>query len=79
MEIGIFDPRGVPYSEERFLTEPELAQEFLEVYETNSIGILPKWREMNNSRIMEIATFRLNCMVRDLERSDAMRRVDQLQ
>ena len=79
MNVGILDLKGIPYSEERFATEPDLAQEFLEVYETNSVGILPNWREFTSDRVMEIATFRLNCMIRDLERAESMRRLDKLQ
>jgi hypothetical protein len=65
-EAIVCDEDGAPFTPERFLTEPEAAQMFLELIENNSFRVLPQWRELPNQDILTMATNKLSSVQQDL-------------
>lgn len=69
MEITavIHDEKGIPYTTERFMEEPESAQEFLKTFEAFSFGYLKtNWIEWENDKLIHTASRLLGQMSRDL-------------
>lgn len=78
-KIGLTDKQGIPFSADRFLSEPELAQEFMEVYEQIYYGGDLQWRELTREQLFQDAAYKLHCLERDLEHSEFLRIRDSLQ
>lgn len=79
MNAVLCDGKGIPFSADRFLIEPQSAHEFLEIMESCSVNYLPKWREMTEDLVIQEAQYRLHCMARDLEASHEINIMGRLQ
>ena len=77
--MRITDEEGLTFTQEGFLTNPGLAEDFLEVFETNSLGILPDWRGLTQDEKVREASFRLYGMEQDLLKADDLRVKQMLQ
>lgn len=74
--MGLLDKGGIPFTADRFMHEPGLMHEFMEVYETLYFGHDLKWRELTEDELFRDASFRLYCMEQDLEHADFLKRKD---
>lgn len=79
MKIGLVDKNGIPFSPERFMSEPGLAQEFMELYESNYYGLDLEWRELTEDQLFQNASYKLHSMEQDLAHTDFLRQRDGLQ
>lgn len=71
--FGVLDKNQIPFTQERFAEEPELAQEFLEIYESNCYRISPKWRELDNDTMLRLASNKLRSLLLDLAKSNEVK------
>lgn len=78
-EAIICDESGEPFTPERFMIEPDAAQKFLELIETNSMGLLPAWRELPNDDLLALASQRLHAAQQDLITAEFLKGRDLIQ
>lgn len=73
IDAVVLDSDGIPYSPERFQTEPECAQRFLEQLEDHSYKFLNDWREMVIDDVVYEAQWRLHTIQQDLISSEFLK------
>ncbi len=79
-KIGIVDKNGIPFTPDRFMIEPGLAEEFLEIYETLYYGPEPfEWRDQPQDVMFQHAAYTLHCLEQDLAHADYLRNKNKIQ
>ena len=80
MRVGICDKNGIPYTPERLSTEPELAHEFMEAFESMVVlGQKPYWRELAMDDIIRVAIKGLKTVEDDLTYANILKEKNKIQ
>lgn len=75
----VTDKDDEPFTRERFICEPGAAESFLELIESNSVGVLRDWRNWSNDQIQDFASKRLSEITKDLTQVHYMKLKGKLQ